>query len=102
MPFEWDEKKNERNIRERGIDFADIVEMFEQPMLVAQDDRTDYGENRSIGMGYVRGRLMVVVFTQREPDLIRIISARKANRREQEKFEEAIANRLETRGRNEG
>lgn len=102
MPFEWDEKKNERNIRERGIDFADAMEMFEQPMLIAPDDRTEYGENRSIGMGYVRGRLMVVVFTQCKPDVIRIISVRKANRREQNKFEKAIADRLETRGRYEG
>ncbi len=91
MPFEWDEKKNERNIRERGIDFTDAPEMFDGPMLVVPDDRADYGEPRRIGMGSIRGRLMVVVYTERQPNIVRIISLRKANKREQERFKKAIA-----------
>ena len=57
--------------------------MFTHPMLVRPDHRRDYGEERSIGFGHVQGRLMAVVFTQRPPDTIRIISFRKANAREQ-------------------
>jgi uncharacterized DUF497 family protein len=94
MNFEWDKAKNEANIQKRGLDFADAVEMFDGPMLTAQDTRTDYGEPRHIGFGYMQDRLMAVVFTERPPDFIRIISLRKANKREKTYFEKAIKNRL--------
>lgn len=94
MKFEWDHRKNERNIRERGLDFADAAEMFDGPMLVAPDTRRDYAESRQIGMGLVRGRLMVIVFTERNPETIRIISLRKANTREQAKFKKGLQDRL--------
>jgi uncharacterized DUF497 family protein len=94
MKFEWDENKNEANIRERGLDFADACEMFKSPMLVKPDSRKDYGEVRYIGFGYVQRRLMAVVFTKQVPGIIRIISFRKANKREQARFEKAITNRL--------
>ena len=54
----------------------------------------EYGEARQIGFGFVRGRLLVVVFTESEPRAIRIISARKANRREKVYFEETFADQL--------
>jgi Uncharacterized protein conserved in bacteria len=102
MKFEWDEDKNETNIRDRGIDFADAREMFENPMLIKADDRKDYGETRYIDLSHIQGRLMVVVFTEREPDIIRIISLRKVNKREQARFEKAIADRLGAHRRDEG
>lgn len=43
MRFEWDEAKNEENIRKRGIDFADVVDIFNHPMLTWEDDREAYG-----------------------------------------------------------
>lgn len=92
MKFEWNSKKNEINIRERGIDFADAKEMFEHDLLVIQDTRKNYGESRFIGMGYIQGRLMVIVFTKRRFNTIRIISLRKANKREQAKFKASIQN----------
>jgi uncharacterized DUF497 family protein len=55
---------------------------------------TDYGETRYIGFGHIQGRLMAVVFTERLPDVIRIISLRKANQREKAFFEREIENRL--------
>ena len=94
MKFEWDHRKNERTIRERGLDFAHAAEMFDGPMLVAPDTRRDYGEPRYIGVGLIRGRLMVTVFTERNPETIRIISLRKANSREQTKFKKALQDRL--------
>ncbi len=97
MKFEWDHRKNERNIRERGLDFADAAEMFEGPMLVAPDERKTYGESRYIGVGLIRGRMTVTVFTERNPDTIRIISLRKANTREQAKFKKALQDRLGAR-----
>jgi uncharacterized DUF497 family protein len=48
MQFKWDEAKNLENIRKHEIDFADVPEMFEHPMLVELDDRFDYGEDRLV------------------------------------------------------
>ena len=59
------------------------------------DIREDYGEKRWTGIGVIRGRKAHVVFTERPPDIIRIISLRKATRREQKQYEEAIQDRLE-------
>ncbi|MDN5940702.1 MAG: BrnT family toxin [Nitrospira sp.] len=89
--FEWDETKREANIAKHGIDFSDVSEMFSSLMLVGPDSRKDYGETRKIGFGLIRGRLMVVAFTGREPNSIRIISARKANKREEAYYQEAVA-----------
>lgn len=102
MKFEWDKAKSKNNIQERGLDFADAHKMFKSPMLVSPDDRKDYGEDRYVGLGYIQNRLVVVVFTKRKPNIVRIISLRKANKREQAKFETALKNRLETYERNEG
>ena len=92
--FEWDEAKRSANIAKHGIDFVDAQEMFAGPMLVSSDTRKEYGEARQIGFGFVRGRLMAAVFTEREPGAIRIISVRKANRREKVYFKETFADQL--------
>ena len=92
MRFEWDEAKNLENIRKHRIDFADIPEMFEGPMLIELDDRVDYGEDRWIGTGFLQNCVAVVVWTERQNDAIRIISARRANRYEQKRFEQYLTN----------
>ncbi|NGZ98811.1 MAG: hypothetical protein CV089_22315 [Nitrospira sp. WS110] len=92
--FEWDEAKRKANIAKHGIDFLDVPEMFTSLMLVSTDIRKDYGEIRQIGFGFIRARLIVIAFTEREPDVIRIISARKANTREKTYYQEAIADEL--------
>ena len=90
--FEWDERKNEQNIRKHGLDFADAPEIFDAPMLVRLDDRLDYGEDRWIGVGVSHGRVAVVVFTERaDGEVIRIISLRKAMKHERESYERTIA-----------
>lgn len=63
-------------------------------MLVGPDIRKDYGETRKIGFGFIRGRLMTVAFTERAPNSIRIVSARKANKREEAHYQEAVADEL--------
>jgi uncharacterized DUF497 family protein len=88
--FEWDETKRAANLAKHGIDFVDALEMFAAPMLVRSDERKDYGEPRWQGLGFVQGRLMVVAYTKREPNTIRIISLRKANSREEDFFQDAI------------
>ena len=95
--FEWDEKKNRQNIKKHGLDFVDAEEMFRGLLLVWPDVREDYGENRWTGIGKIRGRIAVVAFTDRGPETIRIISLRKANRRESKTYEEAVEDGLEAR-----
>ncbi len=96
MQFEWDEEKNQANIRKHGLDFADAWEIFAAPMLTALDDRDDYGEDRWIGVGLLRSRVVVVVYTERGEDIIRIISLRKALTYERTRYEQALRDQLGT------
>lgn len=91
MQFEWDEIKNLENIRKHEIDFVDVPEMFEAPMLVELDDRFDYGEERWLGIGFLGNGVAVVVWTERQNDVIRIISARRANRYERQRLEQYLS-----------
>jgi uncharacterized DUF497 family protein len=50
VDFEWDEDKNQENIRKHGFDFGDAWEIFEAPLLTALDTRTHYGEDRWTGI----------------------------------------------------
>ena len=95
MNFEWDERKSKANLRKHGFDFADAWEILEESMLTALDDRTEYGEDRWIGIGMLRTRVVVVVFAERAEDRIRIISLRKAYTHERIRYEEILKNRLE-------
>src|SRR2546428_4324859 len=61
-----------------AFDFVDAEEMFRGALVVDPDTRKDYGETRWIGIGTIRGRTAVVVFTERGSETIRIISLRKA------------------------
>jgi uncharacterized protein len=94
--FEWDENKNRQNIKKHGFDFADAKEIFRGILLFSSDVRKDYGESRWVGIGTIRGRTAVVVFTERGPETIRIISLRKATRRERRQYEKAVEDQLET------
>ncbi len=90
MQFEWDEAKNLENIRKHEIDFADVFPMFDSPMLIEPDDRFDYGEDRWFGIGFLGNGVAVVVWTERQGDVIRIISARRANRYERQRFKKYL------------
>ncbi len=79
--YEWDEAKRRANLARHGVDFADLVRFEWAAHEVEADDRVDYGESRWRARGLIDGRLHVVVYTQRQGRL-RIISLRKANRRE--------------------
>ena len=92
MRFEWDRTKNKTNIRDHKIDFSDAPRIFNGPMLVELDDREDYGEDRSTGIGLLRNIVVVVVFTEPRQDTIRIISVRKANKHERTRYEQALGN----------
>jgi len=89
VQFEWDDEKNDVNIRKHGIDFADVPIMFHAPMLVDSDDRHAYGEERWIGIGPFYLIIAVIVYTERGDNTIRIISARKATKYERQRYEQA-------------
>jgi uncharacterized protein len=95
MRFEWDEAKNRTNIRKHGFDFAEAEEMFRGVLLVRPDTREDYGEERWLGIGMIRGRVAFVAFAQLSQDVIRVISLRKADHEEREEYEKAIQDGLE-------
>ena len=90
MQCEWDESKNQANIRKHGIAFEDAVDIFNHPMLIKVDDRADYGEERWVAIGRIYHLTGVVVYTERMDDILRIISARKATRKEVKYYEENI------------
>ncbi len=92
MQFDWDEAKNETNIRQHGIDFADAPVLFNGPMLTDVDDRIEYGEERWISIGMLFNMTVVVVWTERTHDTVRIISARKANKHERRRYEAYLTN----------
>ncbi len=82
MEFEWDEAKNETNIRKHGIGFDTAKRIFEGPVATSPDHRRDYGEDRHISIGRAGpGALIVVAHTERR-GRIRLISARPASRKE--------------------
>ena len=91
MRFEWDDDKNNVNIRKHGIDFADVSQIFDGPMLVDLDDREDYGESRWIGTGWLGDILIVVVWAEPRENAVRFISTRKANEHERRRYEKSIS-----------
>jgi uncharacterized DUF497 family protein len=99
--FEWGDDKNQINIRNHGLDFADAWQIFDEPMLVEIDNREDYGEERFIGIGFLKNFIVIIIFTEPKEDTIRVISLRKALKYEREKFRKAITDRLGETGEND-
>ena len=93
MQFEWDEDKNRLNIRKHGLALSEVPRMFQRPMLVLEDDRFAYDETRWVAMGWLDALVGVVAYTERQGDVIRIISARKATPREVMRYAQAISKR---------
>lgn len=79
--IEFDPDKNAKNLDKHGIDLSCAKDFDFKTAIIAPDDRKDYGESRFIAVGFLYSRLCVLVYTKRTP-LIRIISLRKANKRE--------------------
>lgn len=93
ISFEWDEAKRRINIDKHGVDFSSAYQLWDSPMLIMAVEHAQqrYGELRWIGMGCLDMRVMLVVFTRRLSNIIRIISLRKANRKEAMYYEQAIS-----------
>jgi hypothetical protein len=90
--FEWDEAKAASNRRKHGIDFDDAVEVFYDPHAVSEQDRVVDGEARWQTIGMAGGVIILhVAHTVDERNLdevIRIISARRATRKERRRYEQ--------------
>ncbi|MBI4513722.1 MAG: BrnT family toxin [Gemmatimonadetes bacterium] len=89
MRFEWDPRKGRTNVAKHGVSFEEAATVFGDPLslTIADPDHSE-AEQRFLVLGLShRSRLLVVAFAERE-DTIRIISARRATRRERKQYEE--------------
>jgi uncharacterized DUF497 family protein len=89
MAIEWDPEKAAANLRQHGVDFADAVGVFEDPYALTREDPDAQGEQRfvSVGLDFL-GRVLTMVYTHRGVRT-RLISARRATKREREAYERA-------------
>ncbi len=78
VTFTWDEAKRQANVAKHGLDFADAAKVFAGPMVLFEDDRADYGEQRMIGIGLLEYLVVLIVHVESD-EAIHIISMRKAD-----------------------
>jgi uncharacterized protein len=81
MRYTWDEAKRAANLRKHDLDFVDVPEVFAGATCTVEDSRFAYGEQRLLSFGFLRGLAVSIVHTETD-DEIRIISFRKATKRE--------------------
>ncbi len=83
MRYEWDENKRAANVARHDVDFVAAKDFAWDTAVETIDDRFDYDEERWVALGFIHERLHVLVYTHRT-GFIRIISLRRANRRERD------------------
>jgi uncharacterized DUF497 family protein len=93
LVFEWDSRKAKSNQRKHKVSFDEACTVFDDVRAtIFPDADHSNGEEREIIVGYsMLDRILLVSFTERSTDHVRIISARKATRREQKDYEENIS-----------
>jgi uncharacterized DUF497 family protein len=85
MIFEWDERKRLSNLEKHGLDFLDVIAIFEAPH-VKVPSVYDGKEDRFLAIGVLEGRIVTVVYTTRS-EAIRIISFRRARHEERQEYQ---------------
>lgn len=80
--FTWDERKRRSNLRDHGFDFADAKRVFEGPTVTYEDNRFEYGEQRLVTLGLLRGVAVSIAHTETH-NRIHVISFRRATRYEE-------------------
>ncbi len=78
MRYMWNEAKRKANLKKHGLDFADAEQVFNSPLVIIEDTRMAYGEQRMIGIGLLDFLVVLIVHVESD-DEIRIISMRKAD-----------------------
>ncbi|MBO0905555.1 BrnT family toxin [Jiella sonneratiae] len=96
VEYDWNDAKRAGNLAKHGVDFAEVHHFFWDVAIIRPDDRSDYGETRLSATAPLLGRLHVMIYVVRD-DTIRIISLRKANKRERRRYEKEMANRTDQR-----
>tara|TARA_R110002012_G_scaffold105830_1_gene246915 strand:- start:359 stop:655 length:297 start_codon:yes stop_codon:yes gene_type:complete len=90
LTFEWDSTKSDSNLQKHGVSFEEAKTVFtdEFGRLMSDPDHSEPGEDRFLLLGTsIHSRLLVVCHCIRQEDRIRIISARKAEKRERKMYE---------------
>lgn len=91
MQFEWNDRKAAQNVAKHGVAFEYAARVFLDPhRLDSEDTRRAYSEERRLVLGKIEGRLFVVAYARRGK-AVRLISARKANEREQRQYDETLS-----------
>ena len=90
LRFEWDRQKAHENLQKHGVSFDEAATVFNDLLaFIFDDEEHSVNEYREIIVGHSAiNRLLVVSFTQRDDDKLRIISARKATKMERRDYEE--------------
>jgi uncharacterized DUF497 family protein len=89
LRFEWDDAKAAANLRKHWVGFDEAAEVFYDPGMVSDVDvEHSYDEARFFAVGYSSRRMLFVTFTERQGDLIRLISARLPTPEERKLYEE--------------
>jgi uncharacterized DUF497 family protein len=86
MDFEWDSTKARANKAKHRVTFEEAITVFFDPARILDIDETDQDDERWWTIGLAGSRLLFVVYTERDNDVIRIISARKASKREERNY----------------
>jgi uncharacterized protein len=86
MDFEWDPKKAATNLAKHGVAFEVAKEVFLDPAALVEIDDTSPGEERWRIIGLAGSKVLFVVYAEQDNDVIRIISARKAIKREERAY----------------
>jgi len=91
MQFEWNPEKAELNLKKHEVDFSEAETVFGDPLAkIFDDEEHSFDEKREIIVGHsIQNRLLIVGFTERENDTVRIISARITTPKERRDYENA-------------
>jgi len=88
VDIEWDPKKAQANEREHGVAFSEAATVLTDDHALTREDQDAEAEQRFVSLGMsATGALLVVVYTHREPDIYRLISAWKANKPQRKRYE---------------
>ena len=90
MQFDWDPEKDKANVQKHGLSFKEASELLEgdADYLEIYDEEHSDEEDRFIAVGPIERGLVVVVYTEREDEVLRIVSARMATKNERQRFED--------------
>lgn len=90
MQITWDPAKATANGAVHSVTFAEAATVLDDELALTQEDPDAAGEQRFATLGLsAEGRLLVVIYAYRDPDMIRIISAWKANKRQRVRYEKS-------------